>query len=83
MGRIFERMVATVLRVSLVLAPILPNSALIGVLAHQELQKGGLAPAVAAGKAQLPAGVDLKADVFKNGGQAPLVAKGKVGYLDL
>ena len=51
------------------------DRAAVGVTAQQQLQKRRLAAAVAADEAQLPVGVDLEADMLKNGIVAGRVAE--------
>ena len=53
-----------------------------GIFSHQQLQKGRLAAAVAADKAQLPVAVDLKARMFEYVVVAARIGKAEVRYPD-
>ena len=52
------------------------NAAPVLVLPQKQIQKGGLAPAIAPGEAQPPVGVQLKADIFEDVFIAAVVGKG-------
>ena len=58
------------------------DAAPVFVLPQQQAQKGGLAPAVAAGEAQLPVGVELKAHVLEDLVVAAVVSKRKMRNVD-
>ena len=52
------------------------------MLSQKQVQKGGLAPSVSAGEAQLPVGINLKADIFKNWFMTAVIGKGQIGNLN-
>jgi hypothetical protein len=51
------------------------DAAPILVLPQQQVQKGGLAPAVSAGEPQLPIGIDLKVYILKDVFIAAIIGK--------
>ena len=59
-----------------------PDGAGVFVPAHKQLEKRGLAPAVAADEAQLPAGVQPEAHVLKDGVVAGRIGKRQMFDLD-
>ena len=50
----------------------------IFIVPHQKAEEGGLSPTVASGEAQLPIGVDLKAQVLKYIVITAVIGKGKM-----
>ena len=58
------------------------NPALIVVFSQKQIQEGGFAPAVPAGEAQTPVGIDLEADVLKNVFIAAVIGKCQIGNLN-
>ena len=56
--------------------------AAILIFSKEEVQKGGLSPAVSSNKTKLPVSIDLKADMVKNRVIAGRVRKAKIFYPD-
>ena len=58
------------------------DASLVVVFPQQKVQKGGFSPAISPNKAQLPVGIDLKADILEYGIEAGWIGKGEIFNLN-